>query len=102
MLVLEDNDPYGFKSKKAKQAKKEVHIRAVPFPKYSPDLNPLDFHVWHAVEEKVIKKLKGPTSVKRFKELLRRTAKSLKEVTSEQPFLQSRPGPRRFMQRGVD
>ena len=78
-LVLEDNDPSGFKSKKAEQAKKEVHIRAVPFPKYSPDLNPLDFHVWHAVEEKVIKKLKGPTSVKKFKELLRRTAKSLKE-----------------------
>lgn len=77
-MVLEDNDPSGFKSGKGLNAKKEVGIRAIPFPKYSPDLNPLDFHVWHAVEERVIKKLQGPASVKQFGTLLRAAARSVK------------------------
>lgn len=77
-VILEDNDPSGFKSGKGMAAKREVGIRAIPFPKYSPDLNPLDFHVWHAVEEKVMKKLKGPVSVKKFGTLLRAAARSIK------------------------
>ena len=80
-LILEDNDPSGFKSGKGEKAKKDSGIRAMPFPKYSPDLNPLDFHVWHAVEEKVIKKLCGPTSVKKFGTLLRGVARSMKRDT---------------------
>lgn len=77
-VILEDNDPSGFKSGKGQAAKKAVGIRAVPFPKYSPDLNPLDFHVWHAVEERVMKKLKGPISVKKFGALLRGAARAVK------------------------
>ena len=80
-LILEDNDPSGFKSRKGEVAKKEVGIRAMPFPKYSPDLNPLDFHVWHAVQDRVIKKLSGPTSVKKFGPLLRAAARSLNTGT---------------------
>ena len=53
----------------------------MPWPRYSPDLNPLDFYVWHEVETRVMKKLKGPVSVKKFGELLRRTAKSLNQDT---------------------
>ena len=40
--VLEDNDPVGYKSGKGKRAKKECRINAIEFPRYSPDLNPLD------------------------------------------------------------
>ena len=80
-LILEDNDPSGFKSRKGEVAKKEVGIRAMPFPKYSPDLNPLDFHVWHAVQDRVIKRLSGPTSVKKFGPLLRAAARSLNTDT---------------------
>ncbi len=42
-VVLEDNDPVGYKSNKAILAKKEIGIVALQFPRYSPDLNPLDY-----------------------------------------------------------
>ena len=48
--IFEDNDPTGYKSGKAKQAKKEVGIEAVPMPTSSPDLNPLDFSLWQQVD----------------------------------------------------
>lgn len=80
-IILEDNDPSGFKSRKGETAKKEAGIKTVPFPKYSPDLNPLDFYVWAAVEEKVISKLKGPTSVSKFRRLLTAAARGMKEET---------------------
>lgn len=78
-LVAEDNDPSGYKSKKGLAAKEEVGIKTMSWPRYSPDLNPLDFHVWHEVEERVLNKLKGPVSTKKFGELLRRTAKALNQ-----------------------
>jgi hypothetical protein len=53
--VLEDNDPTGFKSGKAKAAKKALHIEAVPFPRFSPDLNPLDFCIWAEIERRMAK-----------------------------------------------
>ena len=76
-VVVEDNDPTGYKSKKAITAKEEVGISTVEWPRYSPDLNPLDFHVWHQIEEAVISKLKGPISVKAFAARLARAAKAL-------------------------
>ena len=51
--ILEDNDPVGYKSKKALQAKKDVRITSIDFPKYSPDLNPLDFFLWHEVDRRM-------------------------------------------------
>jgi len=78
--VLEDNDPSGYKSKKAIDAKKALGITAMAFPPYSPDLNPLDFYIWHEVETRAMKKVKGPMSVKKYKALLRRVALALPEA----------------------
>lgn len=47
--VLEDNDPAGYKSGKGKAAKQECGIVPFSLPKRSPDLNPLDFALWHAI-----------------------------------------------------
>ena len=41
-VVLEDNDPVRYKSNKAARAKKDGNLVAMDFPRYSPDLNPLD------------------------------------------------------------
>lgn len=48
-VVLEDNDPAGYKSSKAKAAKSEVGIDTDDLPKRSPDLNVLDYSLWHEV-----------------------------------------------------
>lgn len=76
-LILEDNDPSGYKTKKGLEAKAEVKIEAVPYPRYSPDLNPLDFHVWEAVEKRMVASLHGPISIKAYKARLRRIAMAL-------------------------
>ena len=52
--VVEDNDPTGYKSKKAKAAKRELGISAVPMPTYLSDLNPFDFSLWGAIEERMV------------------------------------------------
>eukprot|EP00435_Cladocopium_sp_Y103_P051656 s1435_g16.t1 len=51
--VLEDNDPTGYKSAKGLAAKKEAGIISLDLPKRSPDLNPLDFSFWSAVNKKM-------------------------------------------------
>ena len=51
--ILEDNDPAGFKANRAKAAKLELGIQPIRFPKYSPDLNPLDFYVWSEIERRM-------------------------------------------------
>ena len=53
-ILIEDNDPTGYKSSKAKVAKAALGIKAHVFPRYSPDINPLDFSLWKAVEAKVL------------------------------------------------
>ena len=40
-IMVEDNDPVGYKSGKAVSAKGALNISAIQFPKYSPDLNPM-------------------------------------------------------------
>ena len=76
-LILEDNDPTGYKSNLAKQTKKEHNMRVLEQPVYSPDLNPLDFSIWHAIEQRALSKATGKESVVQFKALLRRTALTL-------------------------
>ena len=79
-VVLEDNDPVGYKSNKAIKAKGEMGIAAMSFPRYSPDLNPLDYSVWQEVESRVTKnKPKKLESVDVFKKRLRRTALGIPE-----------------------
>lgn len=52
-LILEDNDPAGFKSNKGMNAKESAHIEALTFPKHSPDLNVCDYALWHEVNRKM-------------------------------------------------
>ena len=69
--VLEDNDPRGYKSGKAQTAKEELGITACPWPRYSPDLNPLDFAIWAEVESRMIKNApKKVDTVSEYKKLL--------------------------------
>lgn len=80
--VLEDNDPSGYKSKKAKVAKEEIGIGAFEIPKRSPDLNPLDYAVWNEVNSKMRKaEQRFPKTKKetrgQYLNRLRRTAKGL-------------------------
>ena len=72
---MEDNDPRGYKSGAARAAKEENGIRAVAFPRYSPDLNPLDFCVWAAIEARMAQnEPRGVETVAAYKARLRRTA----------------------------
>ena len=54
-MVLEDNDPSGYKSKSAVQTKVENSISPLAFPKRSPDLNPLDYDFWDCVNRRLRK-----------------------------------------------
>ena len=54
-LVLEDNNPSGYKTKAALEAKGEVGIECLEFPKRSPDLNPLDYGFWDVVNRRMRK-----------------------------------------------
>ena len=57
-----------YKSNKAKIAKSSLKIHALEFPKYSPDLMPLDNGVWDEVERRMSKqKIKGYESVEALK-----------------------------------
>lgn len=74
--ILEDNDPTGYKSNKAKRAKKQLGIRVVSLPPYSPDLNPCDFFLWNSIESRMQKcdpKSAGET-VEQYKKRLRKIA----------------------------
>ena len=73
-LIMEDNDPAGFKSSKGKMAKGANHMRTVHQPPYSPDLNPLDFSIWAAIDKKALAGHKAGESMAAYKARLRRTA----------------------------
>ena len=82
--VLEDNDPSGYKSGKAKTAKSEVRIMTNDLPKRSPDLNVLDYCLWAEINTRMRAQEKAfPKSKKEsralFKARLRRTAMGLPE-----------------------
>ena len=79
--ILEDNDPQGYKSAAAQQAKKDASIKPIRFPRYSPDLNPLDFFVWQEVERRM-ESGRPPASetVKQYKARLRRVAMRIPEA----------------------
>ena len=50
-LICEDNDPTGYKSSAGMKAKKECKIKTIKWPRYSPDLMPLDFSLWENVSD---------------------------------------------------
>lgn len=81
-LVLEDNDPAGYKSKSGLAAKKLAGIETMDLPRRSPDLNVLDYCLWHEINVR----MRAQESTFRpafketpdaFKKRLRKTALSL-------------------------
>ena len=52
-IILEDNDPAGYKSSKGMAAKAVAGIVTDHLPRRSPDLNVLDYSLWHAINEKM-------------------------------------------------
>ena len=77
---LEDNDPTGYKSTAAKNAKRALNIIPIEFPTYSPDLNPCDYSLWEELENRMAKQ-KAPKheTMDGFKARLRRTALAIPE-----------------------
>ena len=76
-LIAEDNDPTGFKSGAGIAAKQEAGIHTIPWPRYSLDLNPLDFSLWVNIEKRMhASALNGRESIEDYKIRLRRTALS--------------------------
>ena len=54
-LIVEDNDPTGHKSGAGEATKREAHLSCLPFPKHSPELMPLDYGFWSAVNKRLRK-----------------------------------------------
>lgn len=80
--VLEDNDPTGYKSSKGMAAKAACNLKTDDLPKRSPDLNVLDYCLWHEInvrmraQERAFPKSKRET-MDEFKARLRKTALGL-------------------------
>ena len=77
-ILLEDNDPTGFKASIAVATKAAMKIQPIAFPTYSPDLNPLDYALWQEVENRMGRQ-QAPAgeTIEGFKARLSRTAKSI-------------------------
>ena len=79
-LVLEDNDPTGFKSNIAVAAKQDAGIETLQFPRRSPDLNPCDFSLWEEIENRLAAQAAPrQETAQGFKARLRKTAMSIPE-----------------------
>jgi hypothetical protein len=81
-VVCEDNDPSGFRSTLGIESKSSHNIRELRLPPRSPDLQPLDFGIWHAINAKLraSEKRFAPSykeTRQHFLARLRRSAKSL-------------------------
>ena len=86
--VLEDNDPTGYKSRKATEQKVESRIHAMQYPRYSPDLNPWDFSLWEDIQGRMDQNApKGKETKAAFKQRLRRTAMSTSTQTVRRALL---------------
>ena len=80
--VIEDNDPSGFKCKRAIVEKAKLKLVTDDLPKRSPDLNVLDYCLWHEInvrmraQERTFSRSKVE-SLAAFKTRLRKTAMGL-------------------------
>ena len=81
-VMLEDNDPTGFKSTAGERAKKAAKIGIFSIPKRSPDLSVMDYAIWKRIDtlmrrqEKRWKRTKKETRAE-YLARLRRTARNL-------------------------
>ena len=80
--IAEDNDPSGYKSGKGIEAKRAHGIQTVAWPRYSPDLNPLDYFFWAEVNRRMSDTGVAPRheTVEAYKARLRRTAMAVPEA----------------------
>jgi hypothetical protein len=77
--IVEDGDPSGFKSRAAVELKKRLRIHTLDLPAYSPDLQPLDYTLWHQVQgavEATAERCKIKSAVV-YRQVLRSTALKL-------------------------
>ena len=75
---MEGSDPTGYKSNKAKRAKRDLKLPRVEFPRHSPDLHPLDFFVWCEVERRMALQAQPKCdTLTKYKARLRRVAMSI-------------------------
>ena len=89
---MEDNDPSGYKSKKAVDTKKKLRIHPIEFPKYSPDLNPLDFFLWAEVNRRMAERAApARESQAAFKARLKRTATAIPASVIKRAVAKMRP-----------
>ena len=81
-LLAEDNDPTGIKSGKTVAEKKRLHIKTIPWPRYSPDMMPLDFCPWDDINKRMDAIAPaGAESATAFKPRLRRVALRTSSIT---------------------
>ena len=74
-LLAEDNDPVGYKSGLAKTEKRRLGLKTIEWPRYSPDLMPLDFSLWADISTRTAAASpKGKETVKAFSQRLKRFA----------------------------
>ena len=98
--IVEDNDPTGFKAAVAIRAKKEVKIKPIEFPTYSPDLNPCDYSLWEEIENRMAtQKTPRGEDVAGFKERLRRTALSIPAPVIRKMLADMKPRARQVYER---
>ena len=76
-LILEDNDPTGFKSSKGMRGKAQSKLRTIDQPPYSPDLNPLDFSLWNEVHTRTLNARPKHETKLEYKARLRKVALSM-------------------------
>jgi transposase len=91
-VLLEDNDPSGNTSGKGKAAKAAMHMTVLSIPKYSPDLNVMDYAVWAEVEKRMRKQERSwPSDRKETRDMfikrLARVAKSLPSAFIEKSIM---------------
>jgi len=90
--VLEDNDPSGYKSAAGRASKADCRIDAFVIPPRSPDLNPLDYSIWHAISvrmraQEAKMSPKSRESEEAFKKRLRRVAMTLPKAVVEKAVM---------------
>ena len=93
-VIIEDNDPAGFRAKKSIEIKKELKLEPIGLPPKSPDISPLDYSIWshvlktmRAQERKMRKKESKKCHIERIKStmknmdknFLRKTMRSMKK-----------------------
>jgi len=80
--ILEDNDPAGYKSRAGRNAKSACKMTTLDLPPRSPDLNVLDYTLWHEINVRMRQQeanmgVNRKESAEAFKTRLRRVALTL-------------------------